>query len=91
MYWMLLAAVVAVLAVVLTSYRYVARNDGQAATSTVTEPRWVRWVLMGIALTFMLLFLVLPLLAVFVEAFRKGWSTYVAALTEPSRIDFIAL
>ena len=91
MYWMLLAAVVAVLAVVLTSYRYVARNDGQAATSTVTEPRWVRWVLMGIALTFMLLFLVLPLLAVFVEAFRKGWSTYVAALTEPDAWSAIKL
>ena len=90
-YWYLLAAVVAVLAVVLTSYRYVARNDHAAVTSTVTEPRWVRWVLIGIALTFMLLFLVLPLLAVFVEAFRKGWGTYVAALSEPEAWSAIKL
>ncbi len=90
-YWYLLAAVVAVLAVVLTSYRYVARNDNAAVTSTVTEPRWVRWLLIGIALAFMLLFLVLPLLAVFFEALRKGWGTYAAALAEPEAWSAIKL
>ena len=36
-YWYLLATVVVVLAVVLISYRYVARNDHAAVTSTVTS------------------------------------------------------
>ena len=45
-----------------------------------TEAAWVRWVLVGTALAFMLLFLVLPLAAVFAEALRKGWAAYWEAL-----------
>jgi sulfate transport system permease protein len=48
-----------------------------------TEPRWVRLLLTGIALGFLALFLGLPLLAVFVEAFASGVPTYLAALAEP--------
>ena len=48
-----------------------------------TEAPAVRWLLTGLALGFMLLFLVLPLAAVFVEALRGGWSAYWAALREP--------
>ena len=40
------------------------------------EPPWVRRLILGIALGFFALFLVLPLTAVFVEAFRKGWLLY---------------
>jgi sulfate transport system permease protein len=36
----------------------------------------VRYTLIGLALAFMLLFLVLPLAAVFAEALRKGWGAY---------------
>ena len=43
----------------------------------------MRWGLTAIALGFVALFLVVPLVAVFVEAFSRGWSAYVAALTEP--------
>ena len=42
----------------------------QAGTS---EARWIRYSLIGLALTFMFLFLVLPLAAVFTEALRKAW------------------
>jgi sulfate/thiosulfate transport system permease protein len=48
-----------------------------------TEPPWVRWTLTGIALAFVLLFLVLPLAAVFTEALRKGAGAYLDALKEP--------
>jgi sulfate transport system permease protein len=48
-----------------------------------TEPRWVRLLLTGVALGFLALFLGLPLLAVFVEAFASGVPTYLAALAEP--------
>ena len=48
-----------------------------------TETPLVRYTLIAIAVVFMVLFLVLPLLAVFVEALRKGWSVYFSALHEP--------
>ena len=48
-----------------------------------TEAPWVRWSLTGIALAFLLLFLALPLAAVFTEALRKGWGAYLEALREP--------
>ena len=41
---------------------------------STTEAPWVRNVLIGLALAFVLLFLVLPLAAVFTEALRKGWA-----------------
>ncbi|MES3003775.1 MAG: sulfate ABC transporter permease subunit CysW [Pseudomonadota bacterium] len=48
-----------------------------------TESAWVRRTLIGIALLFLLLFLALPLAAVFTEALRKGAGAYVEALKEP--------
>jgi len=59
--------------------------------TTTTEPAWVRYTLIGIALTFMLLFLVLPLAAVFAEALRKGVDAYWEALKEPDAWSAIRL
>jgi sulfate transport system permease protein len=53
------------------------------AQSGTTEPAWVRYTLIAVALLFMLLFLVLPLAAVFAEALRKGAAAYLEALKEP--------
>ena len=50
---------------------------------STTEAPWVRYTLIGIALAFVLLFLVLPLAAVFTEAMRKGLDAYLEALREP--------
>ncbi|TFZ08131.1 sulfate ABC transporter permease subunit CysW [Ramlibacter humi] len=50
---------------------------------TTTEAPWVRRTLVGAALVFVLLFLVLPLAAVFTEALRKGLGAYLEALKEP--------
>ena len=52
-------------------------------SGATTEPRWVRVVLLSVALAFVGLFLLLPLATVFTEALRKGWQAYVAALQEP--------
>jgi sulfate transport system permease protein len=60
----------------------------QAGTA---EAAWVRRTLIGIALAFMLLFLVLPLAAVFAEALRKGWAVYWEALREPDAWSAIRL
>ena len=48
-----------------------------------TESPLVRYTLIAIAIVFMVLFLVLPLLAVCVEALRKGWGVYFSALHDP--------
>lgn len=48
-----------------------------------TEPGWVKWTLIGIALLFLTLFLFVPLAIVFAEAFKKGAEVYFAAITEP--------
>jgi sulfate transport system permease protein len=51
----------------------------------------VRYTLIGIALVFLFLFLVLPLAAVFAEAFRKGFEAYWEALKEPDAWSAIRL
>jgi sulfate transport system permease protein len=63
-------------------------NKVQAGT---TEARWIRYSLIGTALVFMFLFLVLPLAAVFTEALRKGLDTYLEALKEPDAWSAIRL
>lgn len=60
-------------------------------SSGTTESPWVRWTLTGIALAFVALFLVLPLVAVFTEALRKGFGAYAEALTEPDAWSSIRL
>ncbi|MEQ1612138.1 MAG: sulfate ABC transporter permease subunit CysW [Hyphomicrobiaceae bacterium] len=52
---------------------------------------WVKALVLTLALGFFGLFLLMPLIAVFVEAFRKGWSVYVAALVEPDAVSAIKL
>ncbi|MCK8780538.1 sulfate ABC transporter permease subunit CysW [Rhizobium sp. NTR19] len=44
-----------------------------------------------LALAFLLFFLLMPLVTVFVEAFRGGWDTYVEALVEPDAAAAIRL
>jgi len=65
-----------------------ARFEGRAATR---EPAWVKWTIIAVSLTFFVLFLLMPLIAVFVEALRKGWDTYLAALIEPDAVSAIKL
>jgi sulfate transport system permease protein len=51
--------------------------------SPTSESPFVQWLLIGISLLFMAVILVLPLYAVFHEAFIKGVDAYFAALSEP--------
>ena len=51
--------------------------------SVVTEGGLVRWLLIAVALVFLGLFLVLPLVTVFAQALAKGWGAYLAAFAEP--------
>jgi sulfate transport system permease protein len=57
----------------------------------LTESPLVRGLLLAVALGFLGLFLLLPLVAVFVEAFRKGAGAYAAALTTPDALAAVRL
>jgi sulfate transport system permease protein len=59
--------------------------------SPLTEPPFVRWLLIGAALLFLGLFLVVPLVLVFVEAFADGIGTYLAAIRDPMAAAAIRL
>ena len=57
----------------------------------VSEPAWVRRTLIGVALAFLTLFLFVPLIAVFVQAFAKGVDVYWAALTDHDAVSALKL
>jgi len=67
------------------------RRGELPSVSGVLEPAWVRIVLVTIALAFLTLFLFVPLVAVFAEAFKKGWQAYLAAIVDPDAISAIKL
>ncbi|MCI0668342.1 MAG: sulfate ABC transporter permease subunit CysW [Methylococcaceae bacterium] len=62
-----------------------------ATPQAVTEPAPVRWLFIGLALAFLGLFLLVPLLAVFSEALGKGLEVFLAALTEATALAAITL
>jgi len=55
------------------------------------EPRWVRYLLITIAVGFLGLFLVLPLAAIFIKAFDKGSAVFFAAISSPDALSAIKL
>jgi sulfate transport system permease protein len=57
--------------------------------SATAEPVWVRLLLIGVTLGFLGLFLLMPLIAVFYEAFKQGVSLYLAAFADPYARDAI--
>lgn len=61
------------------------------ADPALTEPAWVRWLLIGLAVLSMAALVALPLVVVLVEAFVQGWEAYVAALREPDTLAAIRL
>jgi sulfate transport system permease protein len=64
----------------------------RAAPRRVTaEPPFVRWLLIGVALLFLGLFLVVPLAAVFVEAFAKGVGYYFHTFNDANTLSAIKL
>ncbi|ENV67995.1 MULTISPECIES: sulfate ABC transporter permease subunit CysW [Acinetobacter] len=61
------------------------------ARDATREPTWVRYSLITIALIFFLSCLVLPLILVFVEAFKQGLEVYVNALTDSDTLSAVKL
>ncbi|MFC8688568.1 sulfate ABC transporter permease subunit CysW [Brevibacillus porteri] len=57
----------------------------------LTEPAYIRWTLIILALLFLGLFLILPLVAVFTEAFRQGAEVFLASITEEETLSAVKL
>ena len=62
-----------------------------AHSRATSEPAWIRWALITTVLVFLTLFLIVPLAAVFTEALRKGFVTYITALSDPDALSSIKL
>jgi sulfate transport system permease protein len=67
------------------------RPRAQTSARATSEPRLVKILLTATAMGFLALFLVVPLFAVFAQAFEKGWAAYVAALSEPMALSALKL
>jgi sulfate transport system permease protein len=67
------------------------RTAPRPLRAATTEPVWVKWTLIGVALVFLSFFLFIPLVLVFTEAFKKGVAVYLAAITEPDALSAIKL
>jgi sulfate transport system permease protein len=61
------------------------------APRRLNEPPFVRRLLIAIALAFIALFLVVPLVSVFAEALRRGFGFYFQTLRDPATISAIKL
>ena len=59
-----------------------AQSQARPAPSSVRERAAVKWLLIALACGFAALFLLLPLLNVFVQAFSGGWAPYWKAVTD---------
>jgi sulfate/thiosulfate transport system permease protein len=59
--------------------------------SARTEPRVVRALIIAIAVIFLTVFVMLPLVVVFAQAFSNGIGVYFAALTDPEALSAIRL
>lgn len=61
------------------------------ALAATTESPWVRRLLIGAALAFLALFLLVPLVLVFAKAFEEGTAVYWAAVSEPVALSAVRL
>ncbi len=68
-----------------------AGGDNRLPPPAMSEPWPVRLLLIAFALGFLGLFVVLPILSVFLEAFGQGLSTYVSRLAQPESLAAIRL
>src|SRR5262249_38703449 len=71
-----------------TPFARAARFEQSPAAS---DPPLIKWIVIGISLVFFTSFLLMPLLAVFAEALKKGWELYLRAITERDALSLVRL
>lgn len=57
----------------------------------ITESAAIRWLLISVALLFLVLFLILPLITVFMEAFKQGTAVFLSAIMEEETFAAVKL
>jgi len=73
------------------SVKEAANTPGGRLNRAVGEPAWVRRLLIGLAILSLAVILLVPLAAVFHQAFHKGFAGYWAAITAPDTLSAIRL
>ena len=67
------------------------KEFARARRSARSEPAFVRYILIGLAVSFLTIFVVLPLVIVFASAFSRGIGAYLAALADEEALAAIKL
>jgi sulfate/thiosulfate transport system permease protein len=73
-----------------TKSRLASRNSA-ATIGALGDPVWVKGLVCTASLAFLGLFLVVPLVAVFTEALRKGVGAYLASIQQPDALAAVKL
>ncbi len=63
----------------------------RARRDEIGESSLVKWLLIGIAVLFLVSVLLFPLAVVFSEGLRKGWDVFIGAFTEPDTLASVRL
>ena len=71
--------------------RLVGKPKATRPATATAEPAVVRWLLIGTCVVFLSLFLLAPLVAIFVQAFSAGWHVYVRSLADRDALAAIRL
>ncbi len=66
-------------------------QPGRRVQAAISEPRWMRLLLTTVAIVFLAMFLFIPLLAVFVNAFSLGFRVFFGAISDPDALSAIRL
>jgi sulfate transport system permease protein len=66
-------------------------SSAAAGHPAIAEPGWVKWLVIALSLGFLVLFLLVPLAGVFVEALRKGVGAFFASFRDPAALAAIKL
>lgn len=72
-------------------HAHTSRSEQLQSSAATRESTWVKWSLIGLGVLFFGLFLLMPLAAVFFEAFRQGFGLYFDALKEPDALYALKL
>ncbi|MDK8182233.1 sulfate ABC transporter permease subunit CysW [Paenibacillus sp. UMB4589-SE434] len=70
---------------------HIAKQNKRSGHAVTTESKRVQQILIGVVLVFITLVLLLPLVSIFVQAFKRGADVFFAALTDPDAWSAIRL
>lgn len=69
----------------------ISREGGTALHEQSGRAAFVKWLLIGISVLFLFIMLVLPLITVVTESFKKGFAQYAQAVSDPDTLHALIL